>query len=236
MRWCTQHKSCPKRTEWIEGTRTPHELHTTTPTNGPSRDLHTFIYRCSLSLYSTVIMNYGLLLQPRVAAKRDLPARWWWKSRVHIPSRWDNVLSGWLRGWSSRKRRSYRIVAPRRCLCMESIHSVKRWPDVDSDVSVPLLKVEQTSITNSVCACRHINSFVSAPLNATKIVGMKRIHLRMVMVNPEFFIFDLQVLKKAIFFREVTPRSLFYGHLKAIFLATASSASRYVAPLYKPGI
>ena len=94
---------------------------------------------------------------------------------------------------------------------------MKRWRDVDSDASVPLLKVEQTSITNSVCACRHINSFVSAPLNSTKIVGMKRIHLRMVMVDPEFFYIRSTSVEKGDFFREVTPRSLFYGHLKAIF-------------------
>ena len=43
-------------------------------------------------------------------------------------------------------------------------------------------------IYNSVCACRHIhiNSFVSVPLNATKIAVMKCIHWRTAVVGPEF--------------------------------------------------
>ena len=46
------------------------------------------------------------------------------------------------------------------------------------------------SIYNSVCACRHthINSSVSAPLNAMIIAVMKRIHWLMPTVGSEFFL------------------------------------------------
>ena len=61
------------------------------------------------------------------------------------------------------------------------------------------------TVYNSVCGCRHIhiniNSFVSTPLNITKIAVMKCIIWQKAMVTPAFYIRSISVEKNKIFAR-----------------------------------
>ena len=90
------------------------------------------------------------------------------------------------------------------------------------------------SLYNSVCACwhTHINSSVSAPLNATKIAIMKGIHWWMPMVGPEFLFLIYKCWKKVFFNANWLHKA---GTILASFVGSGPtfSTSRCVAPLYE---